>query len=379
MKKLEKILVPVDVNTGFKEQLNTAIKIAQSYNSEIVLLYVISAEVKNDELKEILFNAISVSLNKARETVNKMGVITNKPIIEYGKPVDKILKIAIKEDVSLIVMGAGNRTGKEKCKLGNNIEKLIRHSDIPVWGVKANEEVRITNILCPVDFSNPSRHALKNAILLSKQFKASLRILGVVEPLSSNSPRLKVDWEKENTYLLRQLEKEMGEFVEEFDLKEVNHKIEFQTGIVHEKILSTIKAHTHDLLIMGTTGRSGLQRVLLGSVAEKVTREIPCSFITVKSRDIIQLRFDNEVKEIEYHFKNANELVDKGIYEEAINQYKICVQINNMYIPAIYKLAEVHRKIDNSAKANYYDNMAKKLLARLWDEKIEQEIRNYYK
>jgi len=379
MKQLEKILVPVDINAGFKEQLSTAIKIARSYNSEIIIMYVFSEEVRNDEIRELLYNSISVSLNKARETVEKMGAITNKPIIEYGKPVDEILKIAIKEDVNLIVMGAGNRTEKEKFKLGNNVEKLLRHSDIPVWVVKADEDAKITNILCPVDFSDPSRHALKNAILLSKQFMASLRILGVVEPISSNSPRVKVDWGKENAYWLKRREKEMEEFVKEFDLKEVNYKIDIQTGTIHEKILHIIKEHNHDLLIMGTTGRSGLIRVLMGSIAEKVTRETPCSFITVKSQDIIQLRFDNEVKEIEFHFKNGNELVDKGFHEEAINQYRICTQINNMYIPAIYKLAVVHRKIGNFAKAIYYDNIAKKLLDRLWDEKIEQEIRKYYK
>ena len=379
MTQLEKILVPVDINAGFKEQLSTAIKIAQSYNSEIIIMYVVSEEVRHDEIKELLFNTISDSLNKASVTVKKMGVITNKPIIEYGNPVDKILRVAIKEDVNLIVMGAGNQTGKDKYKLGNNIEKLIRHSDIPVWGVKADAEVKITNILCPVDFSDPSRHALKNAILLSKQFKASLRILGVVEPIFSNSPGLKVDWDKENAYWLKQLKKEMGEFVKEFDLKEVNYKIDIQTGTIHKKILHTIIEHNHDLLIMGTTGRSGLRRVLMGSVAEKVIREISCSFITVKSQDIIQLRFNNEVKELECHFKNANELVDKGLHEEAIDQYGICIDINNMYIPAIYKLAVVHRKIGNSVKANYYDNMARILLARLWGEKIEQEIRKYYK
>jgi len=378
MKKLKKILVPVDIYAGYKEQIDTAIKIARSYNSEIIIMYVISEEISHSETKEIVFNAISASLNEARDTVKKMGVITNKPIIEYGQPVDEILKLAVQEDVNLIVMGVGNRKGKEKLKLGTNVEKLIRHSDIPVWGVKPDEEVKITNILCPVDFSDPSRHALKNAILFSKQFEASLRILGVVEPISSLSPRLKVDWEKENVFLLKQFEKEMEDFVKGFDLNELNYKIDIQTGTIDKKILHTIKEYKHDLLIMGTTGRSGLRRVLMGSVAEKVIREIPCSFITVQSQDIIQSRFDTEVKDLEYHFKNANESLEKGLHKKAISQYQICTQINNMYIPAIYKLAVVHEKIGNSAKANYYDDMARKLIARLWDEKIDQEIRKYY-
>jgi nucleotide-binding universal stress UspA family protein len=378
MKQLEKILVPVDVNIDSKEQLNTAIEIARSYNSEIIIMYVLAQEVMHDDLKEILLSAISNSLHKIKETLRKEGVITNEPIIEYGRPVDKILKMATKEHVNLIVAGSGNKNKKDKFKLGNIVEKLIRHSDIPVWVAKPEKETTITNILCPVDFSDTSRNALKNAILLSKKFNASLRILSVFEPTLSISPRIKVDLNKENAYWLKQHKNEMQKFTGEFDLTEITHTIDILSGTIHEKILHTIEDYDHDLLIMGTTGRSGLRRVLMGSIAEKVTREIPCSFITVKTQDIIQSTFNNDVKELKTHFDKAGHLVEEGKYKEAISQYLICVKINNMHIPSIYKLAEVNRIIGRNAKAEYYDNMAKKLLNSLWSEVIEKEIRNHY-
>jgi len=379
MKLLEKILVPIDINIDYKEQLNTAIKIARSYNSEIIVMYVLSEEIVHNDIKEIVINTISENLNKIKEILKNEGILINEPSIVFGNPVDKILQSAINENVNLILIGSGVIDKKEKFRLGINADKLIRLSDKPVWVVRSNEETKLTNILCPVDFSDPSRRALKNAIILSRKFKANLRILGVYKPFVSTSLRLKVDTKEENAYRLGLIEKEMKQFVNEFDLDGINHVIDIQAGVAHENILNTIKEYGHDLLVMGTNGRSGLNRIVMGSVTEKVTREMPCSFVTTKTQDIIQLRFDNEIKEIEIHFKNANNLVENGFYKEAITQYMICLQINDMHIPTMYKLAEAHKIIGDNAKSGYYDNMAKDLLSRLWDKKIEFEIIKYYR
>jgi len=379
MKLLEKILVPIDVNTDSKEQTNTAIEIARSYNSEIIIMYVLSNKVIHDDIKEFVNSAITKSLDKIKKTFQSEGITTREPIVEYGKPVGKILQMAINENVNLILTGSGSKGVKENFKLGITAEKLVLQSDKPVWVVKSNEETKIKNILCPVDFSGPSKHALNNAIFLSRNFKATLRILGVYEPFNYTSPKLKIDIEKENFSKLKQIESEMNEFIKEFDLNGINHKIDIKEGIAHNEILKMIEEHGHDLLLMGTNGRSGLNRFIMGSVTEKVTREMPCSFITNKTQDFIQLKFNNEIREIEIHLKNAENLVKSGFYKEAINQYKICLQINDMHIPSMYKLAEVYRIIGDNVKGKYYDTMAKDLLARLWDKKIEQEIRKHYK
>lgn len=378
MKLLEKILLPIDVNTDSEEQLNVAIELSRTFNSEIIIIYVLSEEALHEDIKEIVIQAITDSLNKAKEAFRKEGIIVREPVIEYGKPVDKIIQMSVKENVNLILAGSGNKGKNEKYQLGITAEKLIRLSDKPVWIVKSNEKTKLKNILCPVDFSDPSKRALKNAILLSKKFKANLRILSVYEPYTNTSPRARIDEEKENTNLLKQTEEKMSLFVKEFDLHGLNFEIDIQAGSIHERILHIIKKYGHDLLVIGTNGRSGINRFLMGSITEKVTREMPCSFVTTKTQDIIKLKFDDEIKEIEIHLKNANELVESGFYKEAINQYMISLQINDMHIPSMYKLAELHKKTGDLAKANYYDDMAKELLARLWDKKIEQEIRKHY-
>ncbi|WP_026810871.1 universal stress protein [Arenibacter latericius] len=382
MKQLEKILVPVDINGDYSEQINTAIKIARVYNSEIIITHVLSEEARSGSIgmKRMLLESVNEALDKINDTFKKERIITKKPIIKHGKLIDNILKTATKQDVNLIVAGSGCKVEHDRHKLGSNAERLMRYSHIPIWVVTTKEESGISNFLCPVDFSEPSRTALNSAISLAKDFNAKLRVLGVVEPVLNLSPRYHLeDLDEENNRRMEQLEKDMTNFLKDFDFTGVDHTVDLQAGNVALTIVNMVKNNNHDLLIMGTTGRSGLKRVLMGSVTNKVTRELPCSFITTKSKDILHSKFYNDVKEIERHFKKGLKLADKDKNNEAIREFTICLRINNMYIPAIYKLSEVYNELGDEAKAIYYNNMAKELLTRLWDEEIEHKIRSHYK
>ncbi|GGW42708.1 universal stress protein [Arenibacter certesii] len=382
MKQLERILVPVDINSDYSEQIKTAIKIAQVYNSEIIITHVLAEEAGSGSIgmKRMLLESVNEALDKINDTLKEERIITKKPIIKHGKLIDNILKIATKQDVNLIVVGSGCKVEHDQHKLGSNAERLMRYSHIPIWVVSTKGGSEISNFLCPVDFSDPSRTALNSAISLAKDFNARLRVLAVVEPVLNLSPRYQLeDLEEENTRRMQHLEKEMANFIKDFDFTGVEHVIDLQAGNVALTIVNIVKNNNHDLLIMGTTGRSGLKRVLMGSVTNKVTRELPCSFITTKSKDILHSKFYNDVKEIERHFKKGVKLADKGKNIEAIREFTICLRINNMYIPAIYKLSEVYNVVGDEAKAIYYNNMAKELLTRLWDEEIEEKIRGHYK
>ena len=371
--------MPVDVSKSFDIQVNAAIEIAKEFHSAVGMIYVLPDTVLHDDIKTLVLKSINELLDKAKEAFEKQGIVTLNPIVEIGEPVDKILQKANEGKYNLILVSSGEKGEKEQFKLGINAEKLIRLSDIPVWVVKSNQKPKITNILCPVDFSDPAGRALKNAILLSNNFEAKLRILGVYEPINIVSPRLSVDLKLENANLLKQFEKKMDEFLNGFDLKGVDYKKEIQTGSAHQEILHAIDEYGCDLLVIGTNGRTGFSRIMMGSVTEKVTREVPCSFITTKMQDIFKVKFDNEIKDIEEHYKNGNELFKSGLNKDAIDQFLICLQINDMHVPSMYKLAEIYKSMGETTKVAYYEKMAKDLLTRIWDKKIELEIRKHYR
>lgn len=378
MEQLEKILVPIDLKNDSTEQLETVVKMANVYNSEVIITYVLSEEVGSDDMRNLLIKDVTESLDKIIKTLKDEKLIVHEPIITHGKLIDSILKVAVKEGVSLIIAGSGNKSINNKHRLGSTVEKLMRHSAIPVWVVRNERSSELTNIICPVDFSDPSRYALKNAIFLARDFKANLRIFGVAEELTYVSPRIHVDLKEENARRMKLLKTEMDAFLEEFDLIGVKYEVDLRLGNIASEILSTIEEKNHDLLIMGTTGRSGIRKVLIGSVTEKVTRQMPCSFITTTSQDFIQSKLQSEMMEIEAHLNNAIKLMEKESYQDAVKDLLACLRINHMYIPAHFKLAQIYTKTGDEAKAQYYTNMTKELKSRLWHERVENEIREYY-
>lgn len=379
MKLLEKILVPVNVNRNWSEQISYARKIAVAYHSQIILLYVIPDEELKGEIRDIVIKAVSGTLNEIRNSLAEQNISAREPMILTGKPVDQIIQVADTEGVNLILLGSHADEKRNLVKPGVLAEQLIRLSDIPVGVVKPGCASMFTNILCPVDFSDPSRRALYNAILLARQFGAGLKVITVYEPISYVLPRLDVDLKKENAGRLKKVKLEMARFLEGFNFSGINFETEIKTGIPHEVILSSVRKFGHDLLIMGTNGRTGVSRFFMGSVTEKVIREMPCSFIITKTQNLVQLKIDLEIREIEEHFKNGNELLRNGFYEAAIDQFLICLKINDMHIPSLYKLSEIYRIQGNAVKSDYYENLAKTILARLWDKKIELEVRKHYR
>jgi tetratricopeptide (TPR) repeat protein len=164
--------------------------------------------------------------------------------------------------------------------------------------------------------------------------------------------------------------------LKKFNLIDLNFEKQIAGGEPSEEILKLIEINKSDLLIMGTTGRSGISKILMGSVTEKVIREVPCSFITVKNEDVVALELESKIRDIENHYDLAQKLYKKGFFEESIHQYKICLDMNIMHIPSLKGIAGVYEKLGDLDNSNKYKEMVKHLLQRMENMKIEKEVRN---
>ena len=139
---------------------------------------------------------------------------------------------------------------------------------------------RITQILCPVDFSEISRHALDHAAAIARWYEARLTLLHVFVNLATMDlpPLVLEDADRER--LMADLRR-MATAVP----REVPVECRIQEGqYVHEEILAQLRASHADLLVLGTHGRSGFQRLFLGSVTEKVIRKASCATLVVPPR-----------------------------------------------------------------------------------------------
>ena len=142
----------------------------------------------------------------------------------------------------------------------------------------------ITRILCPVDFSEFSRHALDHAVALARQQQAHVTALYVVPLLQTNYPALGVGAYVPYVYSvddLKQFQLSLERFVSHVGYPVTSVSVE---ALVVDEILKRAAELPADLIVMGTHGRSGFDRLFLGSVAERVLVKAPCPVLTIPPR-----------------------------------------------------------------------------------------------
>lgn len=145
--------------------------------------------------------------------------------------------------------------------------------------------IAIKNVLVATDFSAPSETALNYARAMARSFGATLHVLHVFEPLWITSADV-VGGGVALATMIQGLEdtarKQLEDAVTEDDRRELHASAVLVTSeSPAREIANYASEHKADLLVIGTHGRSGISRMLIGSVAEKVVRLAPCPVLTV--------------------------------------------------------------------------------------------------
>jgi nucleotide-binding universal stress UspA family protein len=145
--------------------------------------------------------------------------------------------------------------------------------------VRAPELVQLKNLLFATDFSEPSERALPFAVALARRYDATIHALHVLTPnpfVSGSFALTGIAFEAETETALRSM-REL-----ESRLAGVQHRVVLERGVdVWAGVEQAVKECSVDLVVLGTHGRTGPQRFLLGSVAEEVFRRSPCPVLTV--------------------------------------------------------------------------------------------------
>jgi nucleotide-binding universal stress UspA family protein len=289
-----KILCPVDFSLGSQQAMLLAVRLANESEAELVLAhawylpplpYAEESAFPPDTLQAMIDDA-DRGLAAAAEEASRLGAkrVTSKFLT--GAPWDQIVTL-LGGDASfgLVVMGTHGRTGLDRVLIGSVTEKVIRHAPCPVLAVPARGQVStFRHVLCPVDFSESSRQAVALAAELAAPGGAGITLLHVVEVPVSYSSEVRMEG------FLDVLDKRAARLLEEWawDLKtkvSVPVATRSRSGSAGAQILAALdEDQTCDLVVMGSHGRSGLPRALLGSVAEKVVRHARRPVLVARAR-----------------------------------------------------------------------------------------------
>lgn len=144
--------------------------------------------------------------------------------------------------------------------------------------------LKIKRILCPTDFSEFSERAFHYALALACRYRAELFLLHVVRPVIIGYPEYAIPDSVSEFYggLREHAEEQLREFAKVHGEPGVPTAVAVEEGTATESILDFAREHSVDMIVMGTHGRRGFQRLTLGSVTERVLRKAGCPVLAVR-------------------------------------------------------------------------------------------------
>ena len=225
-------------------------------------------------------------------------------------------------NVNVVILGSGDR-GEE---VGSTAENVARHCNKPVWVVKEGSPPTVDRILCPVDFSATFATCVVGRHSPGPQLRRTPD--GAARGRAANRLRDRRTSGKvvhpEKTHLQNQLSR-LKETAAACDAHGVEAEYEVREGKAAVQIVAEADKLGAELVIMGSTGRTGLSRWFLGSVATKVLRYLPCSVITVKAEHPIRLELESEADaeaNPTRHLETGTQMLEQGFAEEAVSEFR---------------------------------------------------------
>lgn len=183
----------------------------------------------------------------------------------------------------LIIMGTHGRTGMTRLLLGSVAEQVVRHAHVPVLAVRKTDAIEELpkRIIVTTDFSPAAEPAVDDAAAIARRFGASVTLAHVYEAVSGIAAGVPAfrsfdEVDPELRAALSTIARErLGE----------DASIDLSVGVSPaDVLLDRIAAGHFDLVVIATHGRTGLSRLLIGSVAERITRHAPCAVWTSRRR-----------------------------------------------------------------------------------------------
>jgi len=286
MLPLKRILCSIDFSDVSYQALEAAIQLAKDFDAELCLLHI--AAPVGREFGVEAYGAVEADAENVVAARNRLAEliaarvpegVRTRTLNRLGNAASEIESAVKEEDADLLVIATRGLTGWRHLVFGSVTERTVRMASCPVLAIHDREDEKEKNsilpfrkILCPTDFSEPSRLAVATASELAGHYGAMLALLHVTWTTSNRLPSGEYEIASYDQLKMSEAHAKLCELIAESTPFTAHAHPFVRMGNTAEEIERAAEAEDADLIVIATHGTSGWHRMFYGSVAEQVLR-----------------------------------------------------------------------------------------------------------
>jgi nucleotide-binding universal stress UspA family protein len=283
----DEILFPTDGSDCADAGLEFALDVADAHDATLHLVSVAdtsrSAVEHAADVVETLEATAEQIVSRAAERAREHGVDATTAV-RRGEPHREICGYAATAGVDTVLMPTRGRRGLQRFLLGSTTERVVRRSEVPVLTLRpdGDADYPFESALVATDGSDCADAALDSAVAVANAENAALHLLSVVDMTSLGA-------DVRSDAAVDTLETRANAILDDAaarangaGIDPAGREVVFGSSI-HRTVLDYVDEHGVDLVVVGTHGRTGFDRYVLGSVAEHLVRTSPVPVLTVRA------------------------------------------------------------------------------------------------
>jgi nucleotide-binding universal stress UspA family protein len=283
MARFRKLLVALDNSESSAHALRESLRFARGDGSRVLAVAVVPPYegdlrlVGVRSIKAVLREPCEKALARARQVADgEVGTSLWTACLE-GEPHEEIVNLAEAEGCDLIVMGRG-ADALDRFVMGSVTARVVGYSERNVLVVPQGMAIGWRELLLATDGSTYSERATERAVDIAKSYGGHLSMVAATDlacELYAESPEVGED-------LIEKARGTVEEGRKRADSSGVAVECHVREGLAYKAVIDLAKEKKIEAIIMGSHGRTGLRRLLMGSVVEKVIGHAPCPVLVVK-------------------------------------------------------------------------------------------------
>lgn len=288
----ERLLLSSDRSEYSEGAVREAIQLAKRCGSTLTAMTVVE---RNDELEALAPKQVEQSEKEARKYLESIQARARKEGVECGvvvrkafEPYTVIVEEAGQQKSTMIIMGRRGRKGLARLVMGSSTARVIGHADCNVLVVPRSAQMEFKNILVATDGSKHSAAAASQAIGIAKRNNSALTVITVIPAeiaMPTDVDLTVVQGERIADQTMREAEAQVKAVKDAAEKEGVPVKGQVRIGRPSEAIVEAAKESKASMIVVGSHGRTGLVKLLMGSVAERTIVLAPCAVLVAKVKE----------------------------------------------------------------------------------------------